>query len=140
MNNKICIFCGSGGDEKYLKMGDKVGHLLSENGLYLIYGGASIGVMGRVANEMLKAKSHVTGIMPKDIIDLEVSHKGLSDFIETTSMHERKTLMHKMSDLFLVLPGGMGTLDELCETITWAQLQFHQKKICILYSILCVRQ
>ena len=131
MSDNICVFCGSGGDERYLEMGSKVGKILSENKLSLIYGGASIGVMGKVASEMLINGSHVVGIMPKDIIELEVSHKGLSEFIETSNMHERKTMMHQMSDLFLVLPGGMGTLDELCETITWAQLKFHKKKVCI---------
>ncbi len=129
----ICIFCGSakGNNKIYVQAAKELARQLAEQRHRLIYGGASIGIMGELAEEWLAFGSEVVGIMPRDIIRLEVAHNGLSKFIETENMHERKMLMHKMSDLFIALPGGMGTLDELCEEITWAQLAFHQKKIII---------
>jgi uncharacterized protein (TIGR00730 family) len=87
--------------------------------------------MAAVANAWMEEQGSVVGIMPQSIIDLEVAHKGLDKFIKTDNMHERKQLMHDMSDIFIALPGGMGTMDELCETITWSQLDFHSKKTII---------
>ena len=133
MLKSVCIFCGSsaGKNPSYTQSAKEVGTLLTKNNLRLIYGGASIGVMAAVAQTMLDGGGNVVGIMPQSIIDLEVAHTGLSEFIKTKDMHERKKLMHDMSDLFIALPGGMGTMDELCETITWAQLDFHKKPTVI---------
>jgi uncharacterized protein (TIGR00730 family) len=133
MSKSICVFCGSssGKNPDYIKQAKALGTALSSRGHQLIYGGASIGVMGALANSWIEGKGKVVGIMPQSIIDLEIAHNALHEFIRTENMHERKQLMHDMSDLFIALPGGMGTMDELCETITWAQLEFHKKKVVI---------
>lgn len=133
MSKSICVFCGSstGLNSSYIEQAKEIGAHLGAAGHTLIYGGASIGIMGSVADAWMENKGKVVGIMPQSIVDLEVAHDGLHEFIKTSNMHERKQLMHDMSDLFIALPGGMGTMDELCETITWAQLQFHQKQVII---------
>ncbi len=133
MLKSVCIFCGSspGKNKQYVKVAKRLGAFMAQNDFRLIYGGASIGIMGAIAEKILQDSGEVVGIMPQSIIDLEVAHSGLSEFIKTESMHERKNLMHEMSDLFIALPGGMGTMDEICETITWAQLDFHQKPTII---------
>lgn len=136
MLKSVCIFCGSsaGSNPLYAQSAKELGVFLAEHNFRLVYGGASIGVMGAVAQKMIDHKGTVVGIMPQSIIDLEVAHKGLSEFIKTDNMHERKQLMHDMSEIFIALPGGMGTMDELCETITWSQLDFH-KKPTIIFNI-----
>ena len=130
----ICVFCGSkeGKGEKYLGLAKELGTKLVESNYGLVYGGASIGVMGKLADAILEKNGHVKGVIPKSIMEWEVEHKGLSDLEIVSSMHERKEKMYRYSDSFLAIPGGMGTLDELCEIITWAQLQYHQKPIFVL--------
>ena len=136
MIKSVCIFCGSssGKREIYTQQASALGALLAQKQIKLIYGGASIGIMNSVAQAHQLAGGEVVGIMPQAIIDLEVANFDLTKFITTQDMHERKKLMHQMSDAFIALPGGMGTLDELCETITWAQLEYHHKPIFILNS------
>lgn len=131
MMKKICVFCGSaeGRDHSYTEMAFSLGEKLALNNFGLVYGGASIGVMGSLADGALARNGKVWGVMPKSLIDMEVEHAGLSEFLETSSMHERKQVMYDLSDAFLALPGGMGTLDELFEIATWSQIGLHHRPI-----------
>ncbi len=131
----ICVFCGSrdGGDPKYLETAKAAGKYLAENNIRVIYGGASIGCMGALADGVLLAGGEVIGVLPKVIAELEIAHKGLTELIATEDMLERKKKMFELSDAFLTLPGGIGTLDELFEALTWTQLHLQNKPIH-LYS------
>tara|TARA_R110002072_G_scaffold534_2_gene3564 strand:+ start:103571 stop:104113 length:543 start_codon:yes stop_codon:yes gene_type:complete len=131
---KLCVFCGSsaGNDPKYVSEAKDLGAFMAENQLGLVYGGASIGVMGAVADGVLDKKGTVVGVIPQSIIDLEVGHQHLTNLYIVDSMHERKQKMYDLSDAFLAIPGGIGTLDELCEIFTWAQLEYHKKPIYIV--------
>lgn len=131
---KICVFCGSasGKGENYIKMAQELGDKIVINNFGLVYGGASIGVMGAVADSVLKNNGEVIGVMPKSLVDWEVGHEGLSKFEIVETMHERKEKMYDYSDAFVAIPGGMGTLDELCEIVTWAQLEYHKKPIFLV--------
>jgi uncharacterized protein (TIGR00730 family) len=126
---KLCIFCGSakGEGSKYIELGAKIGEMLVKNNIGLVYGGASIGLMGAIADSVLKHGGHVTGIIPKSLVDYEVAHNGLSELFVTENMHQRKQMMYDCADAFLSLPGGMGTLDEMFEVLTWTQLKYHEK-------------
>lgn len=126
---KICVFCGSstGKDSRYVEEARDLGKTLASSNIGLVYGGASIGVMGAVADGCLDNGGKVWGVIPKSIIDLEVGHQNLTNLEIVEDMHQRKARMYELSDAFFALPGGMGTLDELCEIITWAQLQYHSK-------------
>lgn len=137
MNNttkKICVFCGasSGKGSQYVDMAISLGQKLVENNYGLVYGGASIGVMGAVADSVLENKGEVIGVMPKSLVDWEVGHEGLSKFEIVDTMHARKERMYDYSDAFIAIPGGFGTLDELCEILTWAQLEYHSKPIFLM--------
>lgn len=131
---KVCVFCGSspGKNPAYLNLATSIGKGLAEKGHELIYGGASIGVMGKMADSALDAGGKVHGIMPTKLVNMEVAHKGLTSFEEVEDMHVRKAKMYQEADAFVALPGGMGTLDELCEIITWAQIAYHNKPIFIV--------
>lgn len=130
---KICVFCGSSsGNESFLKAGRSVGEYIAKNDHQLVYGGASIGVMGAMADSCLSNGGEVYGVMPTKLVNREVSHSKLTHFEEVNDMHIRKKKMYDMSDVFVALPGGIGTLDELCEIITWAQIDYHTKPIYIL--------
>jgi len=131
---RICVFCGSasGQGDSYINMAKDLGEKIVSNNMGLVYGGASIGVMGAVADSVLSAKGEVIGVMPKSLVDWEVGHDGLSKFEMVDSMHERKQKMYDYSDIFVAIPGGMGTLDELCEIVTWAQLEYHKKPIYLV--------
>lgn len=126
---KLCIFCGSakGNDPKYMKLGTMIGELLVKNKISLVYGGASIGLMGAIADSVMKNGGTVIGVIPKSLVDYEVAHSGLSQLFVVDNMHQRKQLMYDNADAFLSLPGGMGTLDEMFEVLTWAQLKYHSK-------------
>lgn len=130
----VCVFCGSapGAEPAYLTGAAAVGTAIARRGLQLVYGGGSSGLMGAVANAALAAGGEVVGVMPRTLTVREVQHRGLTAFHEVDSMHARKALMAEMSDGFLVLPGGFGTLDEFCEILTWAQLGLHDKPIALL--------
>jgi len=130
----VCVFCGSrtGTRPEYTDAGRRVGELLARKGVRLIYGGASIGVMGALADAVLSHGGTAVGIIPHGLKAREVAHGRLSEMRVVGSMHERKALMNQLADGFLALPGGMGTLDELCETITWAQLGIHAKPCALL--------
>ena len=130
----LCIFCGSasGRGEKYLELGTRLGELLAKNQIGLVYGGASIGLMGAIADSVLNNGGYVTGVIPKALVEYEVAHNNLSKLHVVENMHQRKQLMYDLSHAFLTLPGGMGTLDEMFEVLTWTQLKYHEKKSYIL--------
>ena len=110
----------------------RLGTVLAARGLGLVYGGASVGLMGRLADAALAAGGEVIGVIPRALVDMEVAHGGLSDLRVVTTMHERKAVMADLADAFIALPGGIGTLDELFEILTWAQLGLHSKPIGLL--------
>lgn len=125
----VAVFCGSsnGKSSIYVDEAAKLGEELAKRNIGLVYGGASVGVMGAVANSVLQNGGHVTGVMPRFLEEREISHKKLSELIVVDSMHERKAKMTELADGFIMLPGGPGTLEEFFEIFTWAQLGLHQK-------------
>lgn len=131
---KICVFCGSskGNNPLYEETARTAGNIMANAGWDLVYGGASVGLMGVLVNSVLQAGGSVFGVIPQILLDRELAHTNLTKLYVTPSMHERKNKMYELADAFLVLPGGMGTLDEICETLTWVQLGIHQKPCGIL--------
>jgi uncharacterized protein (TIGR00730 family) len=129
-----CIFCGSspGARPQYTEATEDLGGLLVEHGITLVYGGASVGLMGRLADTVLSEGGEAIGVMPRALVEREIAHLGLTDLHVVDSMHERKALMAELSDAFVALPGGLGTLDELFEIYTWSQLGLHQKPCGLL--------
>ena len=128
---RLCVYCGSF-DAMHRDVASKLGTALAAAGIELVYGGGRIGLMGLVADAVLAGGGRVTGIIPAHLHDKEVGHTGLSQLLVVGSMHERKRCMFEMSDAFAVLPGGLGTLDEAFEMITWKQLRLHDKPIIIV--------
>jgi uncharacterized protein (TIGR00730 family) len=130
----VCVFCGSspGSLPEYGLGAEKLGRALLDQGIGLVYGGAGFGLMGRLADTMLAGGGKVTGVMPSALINREVAHTGLSDLRVVDSMHERKALMGDLSEAFVAMPGGLGTLEELFEVLTLAQLDIHKKPCGIL--------
>ena len=130
----LCVLCGSrdGIDPAYRQAAVRLGQALAERGVRLVYGGGSIGLMGIVADACLSAGGEVVGVIPDFLIRYEVGHRRLTDLVVTDSMHDRKRRMFEMADAFVVLPGGLGTLDETFEIITWKQLRLHNAPIVIL--------
>src|SRR6266496_1559672 len=131
---RICVFCGSrpGIRPEYLDAARRLGTLLAERRIGLVYGGASVGVMGAVADAALRGGGEVIGVIPKALERRELAHDNLTELRVVESMHERKALMAELSDVVIALPGGFGTFEELFETITWSQLGIHRKAIGIL--------
>ncbi len=131
---KIAVYCGSsaGFNEIYALKAEEVGKFFSENGIKLVYGAGSVGLMGIVADATLKHGGEVVGIIPQFLMDLEVGHKELTELQITENMHERKKIMCDYADGIIALPGGFGTLDELFEMLTWSQLGLHEMPIGIL--------
>ncbi len=130
---RLCVYCGaSAAGPIYRDAARDLAQGLVSSGWGLVYGGASVGLMGVVADEVLAAGGSVVGVIPRSLQDREIAHRGLSELHVTEDMHERKALMVSLSDAFVALPGGWGTLDELCEIITWRQLSLHQKPCGIL--------
>ncbi|PBB93835.1 TIGR00730 family Rossman fold protein [Mesorhizobium sp. WSM3864] len=130
----VCVYCGSspGRDEAYVKAGHLLGRSLAKSGLRLIYGGGTKGIMGAVADGALKAGGKVTGIIPRFLINKEATETALDkldELVITDNMHERKHRMFEKSDAFVALPGGIGTVEEIVEIMTWAQLGHHRKPI-----------
>ncbi|GHC54636.1 LOG family protein [Ulvibacter litoralis] len=132
--SKICVFCGSsdGNDLAITDAAERLGTYFAKNDITLVYGAAKIGVMGTLAKATLDHKGNVIGIIPSFLKKKEVVHLGLTELITTENMHDRKLKMQEISDGFIVLPGGFGTLEELFEIITWLQLGLHQKPIGLL--------
>jgi uncharacterized protein (TIGR00730 family) len=132
--HRLCIFTGSrdGTTPRYLAAAREAGEAIARRGWGVVYGGASVGLMGAVADAALAAGGEVQGVIPESMVTRELAHPRLSALHVTASMHERKARMHTLSDAFLALPGGFGTLDETFEAITWAQLGIHRKPIGLL--------
>lgn len=130
----LCIYCGSspGKRDAYALATQVCGQVLARRGIGLVYGGGNVGMMGRVADAVLAAGGRVVGIIPHHLADKELAHDGATEMIRVHSMHERKQLMADRSDGFIALPGGIGTLEELFETLTWLQLGLHRKPIGLL--------
>ncbi|MCK0154419.1 TIGR00730 family Rossman fold protein [Alcanivorax sp. S6407] len=131
---KICVYCGSssGKGDAYLSAADSLAQALVERELGLVYGGASIGVMGALAKAVMERGGEVIGIMPEALMSREIGSDHLTELQVVASMHERKAAMAEQSDGFIALPGGMGTFEELFEILTWAQLGFHNKPVGLL--------
>jgi uncharacterized protein (TIGR00730 family) len=131
---RLCVFSGSspGAHADYLVAAEELGRALAEHGVALVYGGASVGLMGAVADSTLDAGGEVVGVIPRALVEREIAHPGLSDLRVVSSMHERKALMADLADGFVALPGGMGTLEELFEVYTWTQLGLHSKPLGLL--------
>lgn len=132
----VCVYCGSnpGGQETYVTEARKLARVLANEGIGIVYGGAAKGLMGVLADEILAAGGNITGVIPHALQDREIAHPGLTELHVVNSMHERKALMAELADGFVALPGGFGTLEEIIEMLTWAQLRLHTKP-CALYNV-----
>ena len=134
MIHRVCVFCGStvGSDPVYLEAARSLGQLLAREGVALVYGGGSVGLMGELANAVLAAGGEAIGVIPHALWAREIGHRGLTDLRIVETMHERKAMMADLADAFIALPGGLGTLEEIFEIWTWAQLGLHQKPVGFL--------
>jgi len=130
----VCVYCGSstGADAGFASAAGTLGELLATSGRTLVYGGGKVGLMGVLADAALRAGGRVVGVIPQALMDKEIAHTGLSELRVVGSMHERKALMADMASGFIALPGGLGTLEELFEAWTWAQLGLHAKPFGLL--------
>jgi uncharacterized protein (TIGR00730 family) len=130
---KICVYCGSGpgNDPAYIKAAREFGKILAKNGIGLVYGGGNVGLMGEIAHAVLAEGGTVTGIIPEFLVAREHAKGNVDHLIVTRDMHERKRKMFELADAFVALPGGVGTLEELVEQLTWAQLGRHKKPILV---------
>ena len=133
---RLCVFCGSkpGDNPAYAEAAAELGHMLAEQRIGLVYGGASVGLMGVIADATLQAGGDAIGVIPQSLVDKEIAHPDLTQMHVVSGMHERKALMADLSDGFIALPGGIGTLEELFEIWTWAQLGMHNKP-CVLLNV-----
>ncbi len=131
---RLCVFCGSspGAKPEYLQMAQKLGHTLVKNKIALVYGGGNVGMMGEIARIVFEHGGEVIGVIPKALAEKEVAFTDLPDLRIVESMHERKALMAELSDGFIALPGGLGTIEEFFEVLTWAQLSIHNKPCGLL--------
>ena len=130
----VCVYCGSspGRQAGYIAAARALAVVLVERGIGLVYGGGRVGLMGAIADAVVAAGGHVTGVIPRALASKEVAHDALSELIVTESMHTRKNIMADRADAFVALPGGIGTLEELFEVWTWSQLGFHEKPCGVL--------
>ncbi|MDG2238338.1 MAG: TIGR00730 family Rossman fold protein [Arenicellales bacterium] len=133
---RLCVFCGSkpGDNPAYVEAAAELGRKLAEQQISLVYGGASVGLMGVIADATLQAGGDAIGVIPQSLVDKEIAHPDLTQMYVVSGMHERKALMADLSDGFIALPGGIGTLEELFEIWTWAQLGMHHKP-CVLLDV-----
>lgn len=131
---RVCVFCGSGegSDPAYAEAAIAIGRLLATQGIGVVYGGAKVGLMGKVANAALVAGGDVLGVIPDKLQTKEIAHPGLTELFVVESMHARKAMMGHLSSAFVALPGGWGTMEELFEVLTWTQLRYHTKPIGLL--------
>ena len=134
--NSLAVFCGSksGNNPVYIEHAKELGKLLAKNNITLIYGGGSTGIMGAVADAMMENGGKVIGIITKKLVDWEHQHQGITDLSIVDDMHVRKQRMYDLCDAAVILPGGVGTLDEFFEMVTWNQLSIHDKKIYLINS------
>lgn len=128
---RVCVFCGSnpGTDPTYVTAADATGRLLAERGIGVVYGGGTVGLMGRVATAAMAAGGEVIGVIPDFLDKVEIAKRDITSLEVTGSMHERKARMAELSDAFVALPGGIGTFEEVFETMTWTQLGVHDKPV-----------
>ncbi len=131
---RICVFCGAspGRSAGYLELAASVGASLAERGIGVVYGGSRVGMMGAVADAALAVGGEVIGVIPRRLVDRELAHRGLTELRIVETLHERKAAMADLSDGFIALPGGLGTLEELAEVASWGQLGLHAKPIGLL--------
>jgi uncharacterized protein (TIGR00730 family) len=131
---RLCVYCGSSGavDTKYREAASELGARLAAAGIGLVYGGGRVGLMGLLADAALAGGGEVVGIIPSRLRDAELAHLGATELVVVESMHERKRLMAKKADAFAILPGGIGTLDEMFEAVSWKQLGLHDKPILLV--------
>jgi uncharacterized protein (TIGR00730 family) len=131
---RYCVFCGSnrGANPSYAVAAADLARCLVANGIGIVYGGGNVGLMGVLADAALAARGQVIGVIPRMLVEREIAHQGLSEMHVVGSMHERKALMADLSDAFIAMPGGYGTLDEFCEILTWTQLGLQRKPIGML--------
>ena len=131
---KIAVFCGSstGNDIEYINATKKLGKFFALNNIDVVYGGGNVGLMGAIADSVMENGGKVYGVIPEKLQEKELSHNEITELTVVSNMHERKALMAEMADAFVVLPGGAGTLEEIFEVWTWAQLGFHQKACAFL--------
>ncbi|WP_434668780.1 TIGR00730 family Rossman fold protein [Klebsiella sp. B345] len=129
MNHTVGIFCGSseGSSAAYMDAARHTGKWLAEQGIHIVYGGGRVGLMGAIADSALACGGHVTGVIPKSLLEREIAHTGLSELHVVDNMHQRKNVMAELSSSFIALPGGAGTAEEIFEQWTWAQLGIHHK-------------
>jgi uncharacterized protein (TIGR00730 family) len=134
MIKRLCVYCGSnsGNRPEYTQAAEDLAHAMVSRDIGLVYGGASVGIMGKLADAVVKEGGKVIGVIPKGLFVKEVAHKGISELREVDTMHERKAMMAELSDGFIALPGGLGTIEEFFEIWTWAQLGMHQKPCGLL--------
>lgn len=132
--NSLCVYCGSspGIAPRYAEAARELAAIMVERNIALVYGGGKVGLMGAIADEVLRLGGHVTGVIPAPLLEMEVGHTGLSRMHVVANMHERKAMMAELSDGFIAMPGGIGTLEELFEAATWSQLGLHDKPIGVL--------
>ncbi len=132
----IAIFCGSksGNNQQYIQDAQKLGALLAQHKIEMIYGGGANGLMGEVADSVMNSGGVVRGVIPQVLVEWEHAHKNISELLVVEDMHQRKRKMYELCDAALILPGGFGTLDELFEVLTWNQLSIHDKKVFLLNS------
>ena len=132
--SRLCVYCGSAGavDGRYREAARELGECLAGAGIELVFGGGRIGLMGILADAVLAAGGRVVGVIPERLRDAELAHQGASELVITASMHDRKRVMAERADAFAVLPGGIGTLDEMFEIVTWRQLGLHDKPIFLV--------
>ena len=130
----LCVYCGASerGDPRHLEAAGALGRLAAERGVGIVFGGGHVGMMGAVADGALAAGGRVTGVIPEILMAREVEHRGATEIIVVKSMHARKQRMFELSDAFCILPGGLGTLDEAFEILTWKQLGLHDKPVILL--------
>ncbi|MCA9035599.1 MAG: TIGR00730 family Rossman fold protein [Planctomycetaceae bacterium] len=131
---RICVFCGSrsGAIPDYALAAHAVGRHLAEQQHTLVYGGGSTGIMGAIADSVLENHGQIIGVIPEHLARVELMHARVADMRVTRDMHERKAIMHQLADAYITLPGGYGTLEELFETVTWAQLELHQRPVALI--------
>lgn len=134
LNGRICVFTGSrhGARVDFADAAKQLGRALVARGYGLVYGGGNVGLMTVIADSVLEFKGHVTGVIPDSLVSKEVAHQGLTDLRVVQSMHERKAVMAELSDGFIAMPGGIGTLEEFFEVLSWAQLGLHEKPCALL--------
>ena len=131
--SNICVFCGAavGNDPAYAEAARALGQAMGERGLGLVYGAGNIGLMGVLADAALAAGGTVAGVIPQKLVERELAHQGLAELHVVHTMHERKAKMHELSDAYITLPGGIGTMEEFFEAVTWRQLGYHDKPIAL---------